>query len=400
MKADPESAGRFTHSNRQRAARWAPAFLAAVFCLNSHSQLAARSPAEAADVAGQATHSLANPAVSAVATAPGAWVRVPRVTGRLGARELGVVINTADPYSVAVGEFYVKTRRIAPDQVLRVTLPVKATLDADEFKAFEARVQAFFKPNVQALALAWTLPYAVNCNSITGALALGYDATLCAHTCAASRPSPYFNAATVRPFAELKLRPSMLLAAPNVAAARALILRGAAADRSLGQRGAPPVNAYFLTTSDAARNVRARLFPPAGELKRIGVDIHVESLDAVRHPQRAVLYLTGLPRVDGIADIHWVPGALADHLTSYGGQLQLPANGQMSAMDWIAAGATASYGTVSEPCSHVQKFPHPQILLLHYLQGSTALEAYWKSVAWPQQGVFIGDPLAAPFARR
>jgi len=40
------------------------------------------------------------------------------------------------------------------------------------------------------------------------------------------------------------------------------------------------------------------------------------------------------------------------------------------------------------------------VLLLHYAQGSTVIEAYWKSVAWPQQGVFIGEPLAAPFARR
>jgi len=39
------------------------------------------------------------------------------------------------------------------------------------------------------------------------------------------------------------------------------------------------------------------------------------------------------------------------------------------------------------------------VLLLYYLAGSTALEAYWKSVAWPQQGVFVGEPLAAPFSR-
>jgi hypothetical protein len=40
------------------------------------------------------------------------------------------------------------------------------------------------------------------------------------------------------------------------------------------------------------------------------------------------------------------------------------------------------------------------VLLLNYAQGSSALEAYWRSVAWPQQGVFIGEPLAAPFSRR
>ncbi len=39
------------------------------------------------------------------------------------------------------------------------------------------------------------------------------------------------------------------------------------------------------------------------------------------------------------------------------------------------------------------------VLLLHYAQGSTAIEAYWKSVLWPSQGVFVGEPLATPFSR-
>jgi uncharacterized protein (TIGR03790 family) len=112
-----------------------------------------------------------------------------------------------------------------------------------------------------------------------------------------------------------------------------------------------------------------------------------------------LLYEIGAARVAGIGTLGWVPGALADHLTSFGGQLSGD-SGQMSILDWIDAGATASYGTVSEPCSHPQKFPHPQLLLLNYLQGASALEAYWKSVAWPQQGIFIGEPLAAPFAHR
>lgn len=34
----------------------------------------------------------------------------------------------------------------------------------------------------------------------------------------------------------------------------------------------------------------------------------------------------------------------------------------------------------------------------HYLQGETLIEAYWKSVAMPGQGIFIGEPLAKPFA--
>lgn len=356
-------------------------------------------PAEAA-----LTQAPTAPVVSASAptsvTAPAArWMTVPRLAGRITAKDLGLVINTADPYSLAVGDYYIKARKLAPQQVLRLQLPVRAALSADEFQSLSARIAAAFGPATQALALAWVTPYAVNCNAITGALALGYDAGLCAHTCAASRVSRYFNAATLRPFTELKMRPSMLLAARDVVGAKAMIDRGVAADRSLGLRGGMPAQAYFVNTLDRARSARSELFPPAGPLRRLGVDVHIESTQAIERIDRLFIYETGLPRVDKLDTLKWLPGALADHLTSYGGQLTAD-SGQMSALDWIAAGATASYGTVSEPCSHVQKFPHPQILLQHYVQGSSALEAYWKSVAWPQQGVFIGEPLAAPFARR
>lgn len=327
------------------------------------------------------------------------WLTVPRAAGHLTAADIGLVINTADPYSEAVGEYYIEKRRLKPQQVLRLSLPVRASLSADEFEQFKRAVDARFGPRAQALALAWTMPYAVECNSITGALALGFDAQLCSQTCARSNLSRYFNAATSKPYGELGLRPSMLLASRSVAQAKALIDRGVAADHTLGLRGAPPVRAYFVSTTDAARNVRAPMFPPPGLVPRFGVDVKVEQGDVLHDLERVLLYQTGLAKVDRLQAVGWVEGALADHLTSFGGQLDRE-NGQMTALAWLEAGATASYGTVSEPCNHPQKFPHPQLLLLHYLQGATALEAYWKSVAWPQQGVFVGEPLAAPFARR
>jgi len=39
-------------------------------------------------------------------------------------------------------------------------------------------------------------------------------------------------------------------------------------------------------------------------------------------------------------------------------------------------------------------------LAMQYLRGETLIESYWKSVAWPGQGVFVGDPLAAPYRLR
>jgi len=108
-----------------------------------------------------------------------------------------------------------------------------------------------------------------------------------------------------------------------------------------------------------------------------------------------MVYQTGQLQVPYLESLTFMPGALADHLTSSGGDLLGTA--QMSSLRWLEAGATASYGTVSEPCNYWQKFPHPAILLNTYLSGASAIESYWKSVAWPAQGLIIGEPLAAPY---
>ena len=108
-----------------------------------------------------------------------------------------------------------------------------------------------------------------------------------------------------------------------------------------------------------------------------------------------LFYLTGLATVSGIATNTYLPGAIADHLTSYGGALT--GGGQMSVVRWLEAGATASYGTVVEPCNFTAKFPEASTLVAFYYRGQTAIEAYWKSVAWPGEGIFVGEPLARPW---
>lgn len=373
-------------------------FLVVASGLSVGAAVSAQEPAAAASVPA-ASSAPSRPLRGApTPVTPRTWLNVPRTVGHLKAADLGLIINTADPYSVEVGEFYIAARKLKPKQVLRLELPVKAVLTPEEFSALALKVEAAFGEQTQVLALAWTMPYAVNCNAITAALTMGYDAALCSQTCAASKTSLYFNSVSVKPWADLKMRPSMLLAANDVAGAKAMIERGVASDHSLGLRGAPPVHAHYLITNDKIRSVRAPLFPPPGLLRRFGVEVHIDETQALEQAPRVLLYQTGLTHVAKLDAVRWVPGAVADHLTSTGGVFD-GTGGQMPATAWIASGATASYGTVSEPCSHVQKFPHPQILLLHYMQGASVIEAYWKSVAWPQQGVFIGEPLAAPFSR-
>ena len=178
--------------------------------------------------------SAAAPATAPPVAAAPAWVAVPRSAGRLGSADIGLVINTADPYSVAVGEHYALRRRLLPEQVLRVELPLRGVLRPEEFEALRSAIESHFGARTQALALAWVQPYAVECNAITGALALGFDAALCRNSCAPSRASPYANSASARPYADHGLRPSMLLAARDVESARRLIDRGVVADRTLG----------------------------------------------------------------------------------------------------------------------------------------------------------------------
>jgi uncharacterized protein (TIGR03790 family) len=329
---------------------------------------------------------------------PSSAIAVPRITGRLRAAQLGLVINTADPASVALGEHYIALRKLTQDQVLRVALPVRPALQFDEFARLRSAIETGFGPQIQALALAWTAPYRVECNAITGALTLGYDADLCQRSCAASRPSPYFNSASIRPFGNFGMRPSMLLAARTLDQAKALVDRGVAADGALARRGRPPVLALMLTNDDAARGVRQRLYPPPGLLRAAGIDVQSRPLAQLAGAGPLVLAVGGSVRVPLDPPPDWTAGGIGDHLTSFAGDL-LGEHGHSTALDWIESGATASHGPVTEPCNHLQKFPHPQVLLGHYLQGATAIEAYWKSVAWPQQSLFVGEPLAAPFAQ-
>jgi hypothetical protein len=90
------------------------------------------------------------------------------------------------------------------------------------------------------------------------------------------------------------------------------------------------------------------------------------------------------------------PGALADHLTSFGGKLFDPA-GQMSILKWLEAGCVGSYGTVVEPCNFTNKFPQVR---LHYWygRGFNMGEAYTMAVESPYMGIIVGDPLCQPYA--
>ena len=310
----------------------------------------------------------------------------------LTSSQLALVVNDDEPNSVAIGALYRDARDIPEKNIVHVRIPKSPRqLTPEQFAPLRQQILDRLGPDIRAVLMVWTAPYAVGCNSITSALTLGYDAAQCATPCGPGKPSAYFAADQVSP-AMAAMKISMLMPTGSLPLAKALIERG-------GTRyfRFPAASAYYLTTSDGLRSVRSRLFPPAARLASHDLTIKRLNADALEDAQDIMIYQTGVVRVDKLNTLRFLPGALADHLTSTGGDLLSDA--QMSSLRWLEAGATASYGTVSEPCNHVQKFPHPTVLLKRYLSGDSAIEAYWKSVAWPAQGVFIGEPLAAPYAR-
>lgn len=310
----------------------------------------------------------------------------------LSPENVAIVVNVADAASVTVGEYYRVARRIPGGNVVKVNIPGSPrVLPAADFAVLKRTIDAALPPDIEVVVMAWTAPYAVECNSITSAYTLGFDAAVCASTgCAPAPASRYFDSMVQRPNRELGMRLSMLLPASDVALAKAVIDRG----RLSGFR-MTEASAYFLITGDAARNPRAPYFPPSQHIPSRLFTVRTLRADSIANRSDVMIYETGAVSVPNLGTLTFLPGALADHLTSLGGDLL--GESQMSSLKWLEAGATASYGTVSEPCSYWQKFPHPAVLLKHYLSGATAVEAYWKSVAWPAQGVFIGEPLAAPY---
>jgi uncharacterized protein (TIGR03790 family) len=308
--------------------------------------------------------------------------------------QLAVIINTRDPLSVQIGEYYAGQRRILFQNIIKIGFPPgKTTLTSKEFGALKAWVDEKTIAGVEAYLLTWTAPYRVECMSITTAFAFGFDPAFCAETCAPTRPSPYFNSPSRLPFTHFGIRPTMAIAATSFAQAKALIDRGVESDGSF-----PAGTAYLLSTSDRHRNVRSASYPLVENMLRGRLRVRRLDQDALMDARDVLFYFTGKAHVEGLETLQFVPGAVADHLTSFGGALTEHSD-QMSALRWLEAGATGSYGTVVEPCNLPQKFPHPPVVIGRYLQGETLIEAYWKSVLMPGQGIFIGEPLAAPFRR-
>jgi uncharacterized protein (TIGR03790 family) len=303
---------------------------------------------------------------------------------------LGVIFNSDNNSSIRIAQYYAMHRHVPSANVVGLPVPDRAVISRGELKQLRILLLAQLPSSVQSLLLVWSRPYAVECMSITTAVAAGYQPALCEPGCGITARNPLFDTPGWLPADTTGWLPAMLLPSQDEDLARAVIGRGIQSDGSQ-----PPGTLYLIRTQDVARNVRAAGYSDAEVLLSRRMRVREITTPIDRSPDDIIGYFTGAVRVEELPKLGFRPGAAADHLTSTGGVLE--GSRQMSALEWLRRGATASYGSVSEPCAHLGKFPNPTVLFNHYLKGDTLLEAYWKSVEMPGQGLFMGEPLARAY---
>ncbi len=325
-----------------------------------------------------------------------------------------VVVNGNSRDSRQLGAYYAAKHGIPKSHIC--TIKVDARAPSMSLKDFERLVRDPIQAHLANRKLNNQINYIVLCmgiptrvnnhNGITAALFYGYKAPdPKAPTCniAPQSVNQYYASEQAYQSSVGWNRTNMpitfMLTGDTLETAKAVV-DGAI----LANQQPPPDNALFCLygSGDTARNVRHRTYPAAARLFALygqsdKLDVRTHSLAI---PERPIMgYMMGQAYLGtNLATLRLAPGALADHMTSCAGMLPDPCANQSTVWDWMQRGAVASYGTVSEPCAFEQKFPDPRSYFW-YWRGFTAGEAMAMAVRNPYQGIWTGDPLAAPFAK-
>ncbi len=172
----------------------------------------------------------------------------------------------------------------------------------------------------------------------------------------------------------------------------ACLRRGVASDATH-----PDAQVIFVESDDVRSTCRAWQYPSAVNALR-GLGLRARTTRTYPAGERDILgVMMGAATVDARRVGTFVPGAMAEHLTSFAGDFSHGYQTKLTA--WIAAGATASAGAVVEPYSIAAKFPIARFYAF-YASGCTMIESFYQSVRCPLQLAMVGDPLACPWQPR
>jgi uncharacterized protein (TIGR03790 family) len=322
-----------------------------------------------------------------------------------------VVVNQNSTNSVQLGNYYCERRGVPPQNLLRINWTGgNATWNRSNFETnllnplVSVLSSRGLTNQVDYVVLSMDIPYQLTAadgiNSTTAALFYGFKPDDLGDSCSLPTASSNSYAASEGIFRQTPPIAAgsnswlvTMLTSSNLAQAKAIIDRGVASD------GAFPTQTVWLAkSSDVARNVRYLEFDNTIFDTRVTGDFSVMRTNSNSPYGLTNLlgYQTGLYQFNILSNA-FVPGAIADSLTSYAGLIYQP-NDHTTLLVFLNAGACGSYGTVWEPCNYLQKFPSPQVYF-YQARGFSLAECYYQSLVNPYQGLIVGEPLAAPFAR-
>ena len=153
---------------------------------------------------------------------------------------------------------------------------------------------------------------------------------------------------------------------------------------------------YFADHKNVRSRTRKHQFKSAAaELKSLGREVSIGGGIYPKYKQRVMGVTLGSTKFDWKkSSSRFLPGAIGDNFTSYGGWWQKTQQTQLS--EFLDAGAAGASGTVCEPYAIAAKFPTAR-WHAHYARGCTLAESYYQSVSGPFQLLIVGDPLCCPF---
>ena len=155
---------------------------------------------------------------------------------------------------------------------------------------------------------------------------------------------------------------------------------------------------YFAKHNDIRSKIRhGQMDFAAAELKSLGFNAVVSDQTCPQNEKQIIGAVLGSSVVKwSDSNSKFLPGALVDNLTSYGGWWAKPEQTKLT--DYLNAGAAGASGAVYEPYTVTPKFPDSR-LLVHYARGCTLAESFYQSLRSPFQLLVVGDPLCRPFGQ-
>jgi uncharacterized protein (TIGR03790 family) len=328
-----------------------------------------------------------------------------------------VVVNQNSTNSVQLGNYYCELRNVPPQNLLRINWTggniewTTADYSNALYNPLIAMVSSRGLTNqVFYVVLSMDIPYRINgdsqndgdLNSTTSALFYGFksdphDLSMC--EIATNTTDTYTGSESIfrntLPSSNTLAFLATMITADDLPTAEMVVRQGVASDGTF-----PAQTVWLGKSSDTARNVRYSEFDNTIFNTRLRGNYSVARTNMFNAFFGGLIlgYQNGTYAF-GISPIPlFVPGTMADSLTSFGGQI-FENTGQTTLLAFAAAGASGSYGTVNEPCGYQEKFPDSQNYF-YQARGFSLGECYYQSVTNIYEGLVYGEPLAAPFAKK